>query len=225
MPTSPFANLFGRSPFRGMQEHMRVVAKCARQVTPLVDALCADDKPALQAAAKRIFELEEEADKVKHGIRAGLPRSLFMPVDRRDLLEILHSQDAIADTAQDIAGIFLERDMSLPDEFDAPLKALVVACIEVVDEATQVIERLDELLEVGFRGRQAAEVEVMLEALNLSEDRTDELGIALTRMLFAHEDELKPVSVMLWYRIIEWIGDLADHAEKVGNRLRLIIAN
>ena len=35
---------------------------------------------------------------------------------------------------------------------------------------------------------------------------------------------MKPVSVMMWYRLIEWIGDLADYAEKVGDRLRLLIA-
>jgi uncharacterized protein Yka (UPF0111/DUF47 family) len=28
----------------------------------------------------------------------------------------------------------------------------------------------------------------------------------------------------MWYQIIEWIGDLADYAEKVGDRLRLLIA-
>jgi hypothetical protein len=29
---------------------------------------------------------------------------------------------------------------------------------------------------------------------------------------------------MFWYQLIEWIGDLADYAEKVGDRLRLLIA-
>jgi uncharacterized protein Yka (UPF0111/DUF47 family) len=35
---------------------------------------------------------------------------------------------------------------------------------------------------------------------------------------------LKPVSVMMWYQLIQWVGDLADYAEKVGDRLRLLIA-
>ena len=64
----------------------------------------------------------------------------------------------------------------------------------------------------------------MLKELNDIEDETDELGVALARALFEHEDEMKPVSVMMWYRLIEWIGDLADYAEKVGDRLRLLIA-
>jgi hypothetical protein len=42
--------------------------------------------------------------------------------------------------------------------------------------------------------------------------------------LFAQEDNMKPVSVMFWYQLIQWVGDLADYAEKVGDRLRLLIA-
>ena len=67
-------------------------------------------------------------------------------------------------------------------------------------------------------------VEEMVDALNLLEDETDELGIELTRRLFQHEDEIKPVSVMMWYQLILWVGDLADYSEKVGDRLRLLIA-
>ena len=28
-----------------------------------------------------------------------------------------------------------------------------------------------------------------------------------------------------WYEIIQWIGDIADYAERVGNRIRLLIAS
>jgi predicted phosphate transport protein (TIGR00153 family) len=217
-------DLFGRSPLVGLQKHMKVVAACSEHMPALIEALCSDDKEALEAEAKLIFELENQADLVKNEMRSHLPSSMFMPVDRRDLLEILHAQDSIADTAQDIAGLCMERDMRLPEEFHEPLKALTVSCVGVVRDCHTIVERLDELLEVGFRGRQVDEVVVLLDALNLAEDKTDELGIALTRLLFAREKELDPVTVILWYRVIEWIGDLADHAEKVGNRLRLLIA-
>jgi uncharacterized protein len=80
------------------------------------------------------------------------------------------------------------------------------------------------LLAMGFRGREANRVEEMVDQLNKLEDETDELGLELTRRLFQHEDEIKPVSVMMWYQLIQWVGDLADYAEKVGDRLRLLIA-
>jgi len=147
-----------------------------------------------------------------------------MPVDRRDLLDLLHLQDSIANTAQDIAGLLIERRMTIPEFLREPLVDLTVRCIDTVDHAATVINELDELLAIGFRGREVDRVDEMLRELNRIEDETDELGIGLSRALFDHESELDPVSVMMWYRIIEWVGDLADYAEKVGDHLRLLIA-
>jgi predicted phosphate transport protein (TIGR00153 family) len=214
----------GHAPFKQMQAHMRVVHECADQVTPLVAALVADDKEGLKTSAKRIFELESQADALKNEMRLNLPRSLFLPVDRRDLLDVLHTQDSIADTAEDIAGMFLARDMTVPDEMKETLVQLTDRCVHVVGLAGQIIEHLDELLEVGFRGRTAETVEALAEQLNTAEDETDKLERHLARQLFEIESTLDPVTVIFWYQIIEWIGDLADHAEKVGNNIRLIIA-
>lgn len=147
-----------------------------------------------------------------------------MPVDRRDLLDLLGMQDSIADTAQDIAGLLVERDMQVPAGMADDLRQLVARCVDAVNQAGLLIGELDELVETGFRGREAETVEGMIEKLNLIEDDTDKLGMALSQSLFAQEDSLKPVSVIFWYELIQWIGDLADYAEKVGDRLRLLIA-
>ena len=222
--SNTFSKLFGQSPFTALQDHMRVVVECAREVQPLIEALAAGDQEQVIQLKDRIFEREAEADRIKHELRAHLPKSLFMPVDRRDLLEVLLLQDTIANVAQDIAGLLIERKMSIPDFLRDPLIELTARCVDTVEHAAKVIEELDELLAIGFRGREVDSVDQMLKELNLIEDETDELGIALARALFDHEDELKPVSVMMWYQIIEWIGDLADYAEKVGDHLRLLIA-
>lgn len=222
--TNPFANLFGKSPFSALQVHMRVVLECVHEIPALFDALAKGDHEQVTAVKDRIFELEEEADKLKNELRNRLPKSLFMPVDRRDLLEVLQMQDSIADTAQDIAGLLVERPMELPEFMQEPMFALANRCVDVCEMSAKIIEELDELLAMGFRGREATRVEEMVSALNKIEDETDELGVELSRRLFQHEDEIKPVSVMMWYQLIQWVGDLADYAEKVGDRLRLMIA-
>jgi predicted phosphate transport protein (TIGR00153 family) len=219
-----FSRLFGQSPFTALQKHMRVVLECAREVPPLIEALADSDQSRVSELKDRIFEREAEADRIKHELRAHLPKSMFMPVDRRDLLEVLMLQDTIANVAQDIAGLLIERKMTIPEYLKDPLIELTARCIDTVEHAAKVIEVLDELLALGFRGREVERVDDMLKELNEIEDETDELGIALARALFDHEDELKPVSVMMWYQIIEWVGDLADYAEKVGDHLRLLIA-
>jgi len=222
--SNPLAALFKRSPFKAMQEHMRCAVECARLVDPLFEAVIAGDQDKVEVIKEKIFEIENQADQIKNRLRANLPRSLFMPVDRRDLLEVLQMQDAIADTAQDIAGLLVERPMDVPEPMQKPLMQLTTRCIDVCEQSAKVIEELDELLEMGFRGREAKQVEAMVDELGRMEDEADELELQLTRILFQHEDEINPVSVMMWYRLIEWTGDLADYAEKVGNRLRLLIA-
>lgn len=222
--TNPLANLFGRSPFRPLQEHMSAAVECAREVVPLFEALCDGDQEKVVRIQESIFEKEEVADQIKNELRSHLPKSLFMPVDRRDLLEILQMQDSVADTAQDIAGLLVERSMEVPEVLKEPLLALARRCVEACEHAATIIAEIDELLETGFRGREATRVEEMADQLNKLEDDTDILGLELTRVLFRHEDEMKPVSVVFWYQLIQWVGDLADYSEKVGDRLRLLIA-
>jgi len=222
--TNPFANLFGKSPFSALQGHMRVVLECVNQMPALFVALASGDHNEVAAVKEIIFEKEEQADRIKNELRNRLPKSLFMPVDRRDLLEVLQMQDSIADTAQDIAGLLVERPMELPEFMQEPMFTLTHRCVEVCEKSAEIIEELDELLAMGFRGKEASRVEEMVTALNKLEDETDRLGLELTRRLFQHEDEIKPVSVMMLYQLIQWVGDLADYAEKVGDRLRLMIA-
>ncbi len=223
--TSAFAKLFGRSPIKPMQEHIKVVVRCAGEVPGLFEALSAGDQDKVVEIKDRIFALEQEADDIKNQLRTHLPKSLLMPVDRRDLLEVLDMQDCIADTAQDIAGLLVERPMDVPAPLKEPLLGLARRCVQACDKAAEIIGELDELVETGFRGRESERVSEMVDDLNKIEDDTDQMGMELTHLLFAHEDEMKPVSVMFWYQLIQWIGDLADYAEKVGNRLRLLLAS
>jgi hypothetical protein len=222
--TNPIAALFARSPFKPMQEHMAVVDACVSQVPSLFQALEAGDRPGIERVAEAIFAKEGEADTLKNQVRLHLPKSLFMPVDRRDLLAVLEVQDAIADTAQDIAGLLLQREMTIPDAMRADLKTLVERCVDTCHQANTVVGELDELLETGFRGPEAARVEAMIDALSAAESETDTLAIALSKTLFQHEDSMSPVSVLFWYQLLRWTSGLADYAEKVGDRILLLIA-
>ncbi|QKS29963.1 MAG: hypothetical protein FAZ92_03742 [Accumulibacter sp.] len=224
LSTNPMAALFGKSPFKPLQQHMRSVIGCVREVPPLFEALIGGDQREVNAQKVRIFTKENEADAIKNELRVHLPRSLLLAVDRRDLLELLAIQDSIADVAQDIAGLLVERRMEVPEGMAEPLTRFVARCVAACEQAHMIIEQLDELLETGFRGREVERVEAMIVELGHMETDTDLMGISLSRALFAQEASIKPVSVMFWYQLIQWLGNLADCAEKVGDRLRVMIA-
>ncbi len=222
--TNPLFKLFGQSPFKPLQEHMRVVVQCAAEVPGLFEALCAGEEAKIEEIRERIFALENQADEIKNELRSHLPRSMFMPVDRRDLLEILDLQDSIADTAQDIAGMLVLRRPKVLEPIHEPLMVLTWRCLDACNQMARIMEQLDELLETGFKGRESEMVVNMIDDLNKTETDTDQKAMEVLRELFAHEDEIDPVSLMIWHRLIRWVGDLANYSEKVGNRLRLLLA-
>jgi predicted phosphate transport protein (TIGR00153 family) len=221
---SLIANLFGHSPIRPMQEHMRAAVECARQILPLFEEMVAGDTAAVAERRREIDRLEHEADRIKNEIRSNLPKRMFLAVERRDMLEILDYQDSIADVAQDIAEIADLRSMVVPKELASAFLELVRRVVSACEQAERVINELDELVETGFRGREVARVDQMIEELSRMETHTDELEERVQRLLFGIEDELG-ISAMFWYRMIDDVGEMADYAERVGNRLRLLTAN
>ena len=221
---SLIANLFGHSPIRPMQEHMRAAVECARQILPLFEEMVAGDKAAVAARHQEIDRLEHEADRIKNEIRSNLPKRMFLAVERRDMLEILDYQDSIADVAQDIAELADMRGMVVPKELAAAFLDLVRRAVTACEQAERVINKLDELVETGFRGREVGLVDGMIEELSRMESDTDELEERVQRLLFGIEDELG-ISAIFWYKLIDQVGGMADYAERVGNRLRLLTAN
>jgi predicted phosphate transport protein (TIGR00153 family) len=221
---SLIGNLFGRSPIRPMQQHMAAALECAHEVAPLIEAMAAGDLAAIAAQRSKIDELEHKADALKHEIRSHLPQRLFLAMDRRDMLDILDFQDSIADVAQDIAELAEIRGMIAPEPLREPLLELTRRVIVTCEQSEKIIDELDELIETGFGPHEVAKVETMIDELNELESETDALAEKCTRVLFEIEDDLG-IGAWFWYQLISWIADMADYAEKVGNRLRLLIAS
>jgi len=221
---SVIGNLFGRSPIRPMQTHMQAAGECARAILPVLEAMGSGDMEALDRGRAAVDALEHRADELKHEIRSHLPKRLLMAIERRDMLEILDYQDSMADVTQDVAELAALRHMKTPEALQRPLLALTEAALATCEQSESVINELDELVETGFGRHEVARVEVMIDKLNDLESLADERGEEALRTLFSIEDEIG-VGAYYWYEIIGWIGDIADYAERAGNRIRLLIAS
>ncbi|HIG13322.1 MAG TPA: TIGR00153 family protein [Gammaproteobacteria bacterium] len=215
--------LVRQSPIEPMQKHMHVAVLCAREILPLIDAMAAADDDAIRKRRSEIDRLEHEADAIKHEIRSHLPRRLMMAIDRRTILEILDYQDSIADTTQDIAELVDQRKMYLPKALKASILPLAQRVIVACEQGQRVIDELDELIETGFGESEVARVDEMILELGRLESETDLLLDKAARTLFSMEAELG-IATIFWHQIISWIAHLADLSERVGNRLRLLIA-
>lgn len=224
MPINSFVSLFGRSPIGPMQQHMAKAHECAANLVPLFEAVTAEDWQRVEQIQQQMASLENEADKLKKNVRQHLPKSLFLPVPRSDLLDLLSVQDKVANRAKDIAGLMLGRCMTVPPAIQPLMLAFVARTVDASAQALKALNELDELLETGFSGREASLVEAMVQEISEIERDTDRMQIEVRRELYKLEKELPPVDVIFLYTIIEWIGDVADRAERVGNRLEQLLA-
>jgi len=224
MSSSYLTGIFGASPVEPMQSHMDKVFACVSELIPFVEAVLAEDDAKVLELKKKISHMEREADKLKKSLRMQLPKSLFMPVSRRDLLEVLTMQDKVANRAKDISGLVAGRKMRLPESMGALYLDFTKRCLDACAQAREAIHELDELLEAGFRGNEVDLVIKMLKELDRIEADTDRLQAELRQTLFEIENELPPVEVMFLYKMIEWTGDVADRAQRVGSRLQILLA-
>jgi predicted phosphate transport protein (TIGR00153 family) len=219
------ANIFGSSPVMPLEKHVDVAYRCTRELNGFFAAVVAGDWDEATGIRDEITRLENEADDIKKEIRIHLPKSLFMPVPREDLLELLLVQDKMANRAKDVSGLVLGRKMAIPPEIAERFLEFVSRNVDAAKQARKSVRELDELFTSGFRGAEAALAEAMIEELDRIETDTDDRQAELRSALFAVEKDLEPVNVIFLYRVIELTGEIADMAERVGRRLELLLSN
>ena len=85
------ANIFGSSPVDPLEKHIEIAYNCAKQLRAFFAAAVRRDWDTASKIRDEIEALEHKADDLKKKIRLHLPKSLFMPVPRQDLLELLQN--------------------------------------------------------------------------------------------------------------------------------------
>lgn len=217
-------NMFGPSPIRPIEQHMHKTYLCAKELSPFFEAVLQADWPLATQIKDKIVSLEKEADIIKRNLRLHLPTGLFLPVARTDLLELLNSQDKIANKAQDIVELIIGRKMEIPKAIAPQFMPFLNRCLDAAKQACKAINELDELLETGFRGSEVNIVEEMIVTLDEIEHDSDHKLAEIRQSIFKLENELSAIEVIFLYKLMQWIGELADHAQTVGARLQILIA-
>lgn len=222
--TPSIYSMFGSSPITPLENHIDKVCACVKLLPGFFEAVRDEDWTIASELQAHISKLEHEADELKKDLRLNLPKGLFMPFSRSDVLNLLTEQDRLANIAEDIAGIIIGRHMHLPSALQEPYMIFLHQCIKACLQAQTAINELDELLETGFRGNEVNIVNNMVNKLNDIEHETDTMQVSIRATLFELESGLHPVDVMFLYKVIQWTGDLADRAQSVGSKLQILIS-
>ncbi len=217
------SKLFGKSPFAPLLGHMELVAACVHKTNDLFDALENEQYDKVDEIAKEISKLEHKADLAKNDIRNHLPKTLFLPIDRSHLLEILSIQDGIADTAEDVAKLLTLKKLKMLDSFKEHFEPFLKKNIEAFEGCRAIIQELHDLLESSFGGTEAEKVRGMIHDIATKEHEADILQHELLKSLINSESELTSGTFFIWQSTFVSIATISNLSEKLANRLRMTL--
>jgi len=178
----------------------------------------------LQELAKKIFKVEHEADIIKDDIRRTIPKRFFLPVYRGDLLGYVKLQDDMADSVEDLAVLLTIKNLELPEPLVDPTFEYVDKVESVCQQTRDIADYLPTLVDGDMVGEEAERALSMIADVEKAEWEADRLQYTLSQNLFALEDEMKATDILLWFRVFGELGQLANFAEKTGDRLRRMLS-
>ena len=121
--------------------------------------------------------------------------------------------------------LMMGRKMRIPPSLSELFKQHYSNALNTSAQALKAINELDELLETGFRGKEAEMVEGLIADLEKFESKSDSSQLEIRTRLFEIEESLAPVDVMFLYKAIDLIEDIANMANKMGGNLMLLVAH
>ena len=155
MTNESILGIFAKSPFVNLQKHMDIGKQAAIALQNFLTSAGVSDWSKAKQYRQEIIDLEHAADDIKNQIRTHLPKSLFMSVSREDLLDLVYTMDGIPNTAKDISGIMIGRQMEIPNQIAEQFSAFVKAAIKAAKQASAAIEKVDEVRRGGFSSSDA----------------------------------------------------------------------
>ncbi|MBM23012.1 MAG: TIGR00153 family protein [Gammaproteobacteria bacterium] len=224
MTNESILGIFAKSPFVSLQKHMDIGKQAAIALQNFLTSAGVSDWSKAKQYRQEIIDLEHAADDIKNQIRTHLPKSLFMSVSREDLLDLVYTMDGIPNTAKDISGIMIGRQMEIPNQIAEQFSAFVKAAIKAAKQASVAIEKVDEVRRGGFSSSDADLLQDLVAELEILEHENDDLEAALRNDFFEIEKDFPAVDVMFLYDIFNRIGSLADISQTAGHILIRLVS-
>jgi hypothetical protein len=224
MPTTiKFGKQFKKSPFKQLRKHMRIAAESATFLPDALQAFFRNDSEALEEARQAVSGLAVEADQLHKELQQRLPDVRGMPLERRDLLDVLEMQQAIARRMQEITALLPDLPVDVPRDVRKPLMSLADRCIAATEVAYEIVRSVETVVEAGFQGAQLDAARQLVQDSVSIRSEADSYSGEVTRMLFAQCREMDPLAVVFLNQLTGWVDDLAGFSQKLAVRAQLLL--
>jgi len=222
---SKIENLFLKSPFTLLEDHMQKVKACVNFTPELFDAWMSEDFDKMADIKQQVLDAEFAADKAKWDTKQNLPTSILMPFSRSDLLRFIYIQDNIANHAEKLCKHMTIRNTPFMNALEADFKAFIDKGLEVINASIDTASRMHTLLETSFSNHEVTKVLDRIEAVCKAEYETSLLKTKVKESLYANEKDLDPVSIIFTHQIIDMFMDIVKSSEHASIELRLMLVS
>jgi len=213
-----------KSPVELLREHAQTTKKASEFILPTLEAFLSENTEALSTISKRVDQLERNADDLKVQIRESYSKLKFVYFDRVDVLTILQQEDAVIDAIDDFAKYVMLNTLEKPldEELANLLFQLAREASQAIDVMFKSVEGLILVVESSFSPKSLQDEEK--EALEVEdlEASTDKTSIEIGKRLFSMKNSFHPVDLFFLEKVVRLLARIADHAENVVERIRMI---
>ena len=179
---------------------------------------------AITEIGQKVDQLEHDADDIKVEIRKAYAELKYTYFDKVDALFILHKQDGIIDKADDVIKMLMMNQIkSLDHLIIKDVIALSHTVVESVTKMTQAVSNLRTVAESSFSKREITKEKEDLMSVERTESRSDDEAIALGKRVYAMKEKMNAVDVLFLQNIIITLAKIADRAESVAEKVRMLI--
>jgi predicted phosphate transport protein (TIGR00153 family) len=164
-----------------------------------------------EARARRIKDIEHEADSITHDCVEALHKTFITPLDRDQIHLLISRMDDIMDYVETVSdqAVLYNIDRMTPD---------AIALAEVLVEATEQIEG-------AVKGLRDMKHPNTINERCIDVNRLENQGDALLRQAVARlfDEERDPIAIIKWKEIYENLEIATDRCEDVANIIEGIV--
>ncbi len=162
----------------------------------------------LEGRAKRLKDIEHEADLVTHELFERLNRTFITPLEREDIHDLGSGLDDVLDAAEAIGSRIVLFHIQRPTPEALQLAAILAKCGAQIEQAVDHLKDLKNLMSFAIE-------------IHRLENEADTISRQAVADLFDGSHDL--LDVMRWKEIYGRLEGAADKCEDVANTIEAIV--
>jgi uncharacterized protein len=198
-----------------IDEYCETVMQCADAFKNAFAEYCAGGNyDTMKASFADVHRAESLADDIRREIEVLMYSQALFPESRGDILGLLETMDRVPNHMEACVQMVYEERIDVPDEYDAALLSLVAISCRAAEAMVDSVKKL-------FSNYTGAAVAV--GRIDELETEADHIESGLKEDVFGSH-ALDGFHKILLKGLIKNLSGVADRAENVGDRIRIIVA-